>query len=57
MVFVPLRVVPSGADGREVLFTVFRSATMSDARFAEDLGMVSKDLASLKRVLETPAAS
>jgi hypothetical protein len=30
---------------------------MTDAQFAEDIGMVSKDLASLKRVLETPAAS
>jgi hypothetical protein len=50
-VHVPMRVLPN-ASGSEVLFTLFQPATMPAAKFAEDLALVEKDLASLKRVLE-----
>lgn len=51
-VYVPMRVVANGADGSELLFTVFRRSDMSEAQFREDIAMVSTDLARLKRVLE-----
>lgn len=54
-VFVPLRVVANGAEHSEVLFTVFRGPTMSDADFEADIAMVVKDLAGLKRELEKTA--
>jgi hypothetical protein len=48
----PMRVVPNGA-GTELMFTVFQQPDMSDARYGEDLGMIERDLQTLKRVLET----
>lgn len=48
---VPMRVVPNG-EGSEVVFTLFQLPGMSDEKFAEDAGMVERDLQSLKRVLE-----
>lgn len=50
-IYVPMRVVPNGS-GSEVLLTVFRLPDMSDEQFAEDLRLVERDLATLKRVLE-----
>jgi hypothetical protein len=47
----PMRVVPNGA-GSEVMFTVFQQPDMSDAQFANDVGLVERDLRALKRVLE-----
>lgn len=50
-IFVPMRVVRNGA-GSEVLFTVFQQLGMSDEQYAEDIGLVEQDLATLKRTLE-----
>jgi len=49
---VPLRVIPNET-GSEVLFTLFQTPDISARRLAEDRGMVERDLATLKRVLET----
>jgi hypothetical protein len=51
-IYVPLRVIANG-DGSEVLFTLFRLPGMSEQDFERDAGMVERDLAELKRVLET----
>ncbi|MEX2122117.1 MAG: SRPBCC family protein [Pirellulales bacterium] len=50
----PMRVVPNGA-GSEVTFTLLRLPEMSDQKFAEDAGMVQRDLRTLKSVLEKDA--
>lgn len=50
-VYVPMRVVANG-EGCEVLFTLFRSAQVSDEGFARDIGMVERDLKSLKEIME-----
>ena len=50
-VYVPLRAVADG-DGCEVVFTVRRAATMTDADFERDTALVKHDLALLKEVLE-----
>lgn len=57
VVYVPFRVLPSGPRGcdapaSEVVLTVFREGGMTDARFAEDVAAVEKDLAKLKALLE-----
>lgn len=51
-VYVALRGIADG-DGCEVVFTLRRSRGMTDAEFERDAGLVSADLARLKRVLET----
>ncbi len=48
---IPLRVVANG-DGAEVTLTLFRVPGMDDATFARDQGLVAKDLATLKALLE-----
>ena len=50
-IYVPMRVVPNGS-GSEVIFTLFKTPEMSDKQFAEDAGMVQRDLKALKGVLE-----
>lgn len=50
-IYVPMRVVPNGS-GSEVIFTLFKTPNMSDKQFAEDAGMVERDLKTLKNVLE-----
>ncbi len=50
-VFVPMRVVPNG-DGSEVMLTVFQTPEMSEEKFAEDIGLVERDLKNLKHALE-----
>lgn len=47
----PVRVLPAGA-GCEVVFTLRRGPSMTDAEFAADTAAVTADLATLKRVLE-----
>jgi hypothetical protein len=47
----PMRVVANGS-GSEVSFTLFRLPGMTAEKFAEDAGMVERDLHALKRVLE-----
>ncbi|NES31898.1 SRPBCC family protein [Micromonospora terminaliae] len=54
-VYVPLRAIADG-HGSEVVFTLRRSPGMTDADFERDAGLVSADLALLKKVLETPSA-
>ena len=51
-IYVPMRVLPNGREGSEVVFTLFRQRDMSDAKFREDMDLVQRDLAELKRVLE-----
>jgi len=50
-VYVPMRVLPNGS-GSEVLFTLFRLPDMSDAKHAEDVRSVERDLRTLKKILE-----
>src|SRR5262245_23536325 len=50
-VYVPLRAIADG-DGCEVVFTLRRSASMTDAEFDRDTALVNGDLALLKDVLE-----
>jgi hypothetical protein len=52
-VHVPMRVVPNGPDGSEVMLSIFRQTDMTDEQFTADVRLVRADLASLKRVLET----
>ncbi|WP_342235007.1 SRPBCC family protein [Inquilinus sp. OTU3971] len=49
---LPIRVLANGG-GSEVTFHLFRLPEMDDARFARDAEWVERDLATLKRVLET----
>jgi hypothetical protein len=48
----PLRVLPDGSDGCEVVFTVRRQPTQSAAEFEADYAAVERDLATLKQLLE-----
>lgn len=47
----PMRVVANGS-GSEVTFTLFRRPGTSDEAFADDLAAISRDLGTLKRLLE-----
>ncbi|HEY8319423.1 MAG TPA: SRPBCC family protein [Amnibacterium sp.] len=49
----PLRVLSYG-DGAEVVFTLRREAGVDDAAFDADVEAVRADLATLKRILESP---
>lgn len=46
-----LRVVPNG-DGAEVMFTLLRQPDMDDAAFEADAAHVTRDLETLKKLLE-----
>ena len=46
-----LRVVPNG-DGAEVMFTLLRQPDMDDAAFESDAAHVTRDLDTLKRLME-----
>jgi hypothetical protein len=50
-VYVPMRVLSNGS-GSEVVFTLFRLPDMSDEKHAEDVGLIERDLRTLKNVLE-----
>lgn len=50
----PMRVVANGS-GSEVSFTLFQLPGTSAEKFAEDAGLVERDLRALKRVLEGEA--
>lgn len=52
--YMPLRMVANG-DETEVELVLFRLPEMSEEDFERDAGMVRKDLASLKRVLQENA--
>jgi len=51
-VYVPMRVLPNGS-GSELFFTLFQLPGMSDGKFAEDAGLVTRDLETLKAMLDT----
>lgn len=51
-IHVPMRVVPNGA-GSEVIFTLVQFPGMPAEKFARDIDMVQRDLATLKRLLES----
>lgn len=55
-IYVPMRVVANG-DGSTVLMTLFQRPEMSAAELAEDIGLVERDLANLKRLLEHGAGA
>jgi hypothetical protein len=46
-----MRLIGNGS-GCQLLFTLFREPSMSDAQFASDAGFVQRDLNGLKRLLE-----
>jgi Polyketide cyclase / dehydrase and lipid transport len=50
----PMRVLPDG-DGCEIVFTVRRQATMTDAEFDRDCAAVLADLRTLKQIVEASA--
>jgi len=50
--YVPMRVLPNGSSGSELILTLFRQPTMSDQEFRRDIDMVTRDLKVLKKVLE-----
>jgi len=50
-VHVPMRVLANG-EGSEVVLTLYRQPEMDDAAYARDIGMVERDLATLKSLLE-----
>ena len=50
-VYAPMRVLPNGS-GSTLLFTLFRLPGMSDEKFAEDAGLVTRDLEALKGMLD-----
>ncbi len=47
----PMRVI-ANEDGCDVMFTVRRRPGMDDAELASDVGAVTKDLATLRSLLE-----
>ena len=52
VIHIPLRLIPNGDDATEAVFTLFRQPGMDDAAFTRDQAAVTKDLATLKKVLE-----
>lgn len=48
----PMRVVANG-DGAELMFTVFQTEGMSDEAFVKDVQAVTRDLKTIKMLLET----
>lgn len=53
---IPLRVVAQG-DHSNIMLTLFRRPGMSDAQFDADADWVRRDLAALKKLLETKTDS
>ena len=50
-VYIPMRAV-ANESGSEVIFTLYRTPGMSEEILARDIGLVTKDLAVLKELLE-----
>ena len=50
-IYMPMRVIANG-EGAELVLTLYRQPGMSDAQFERDAGLVQKDLATLKRLVE-----
>ena len=51
VVHVAMRAMPNG-DGAEVTFLLLQAPDMSEADFQRDAGAVTKDLETLKAILE-----
>ncbi|MPZ18125.1 MAG: SRPBCC family protein [Luteitalea sp.] len=51
-IYVPVRVVANGS-GSDITFTLFRRPDASDEEFARDADWVSRDLNTLKTLLES----
>ncbi|MCA1689266.1 MAG: SRPBCC family protein [Actinobacteria bacterium] len=51
-VYNPMRVIPDGSSGCEVVFTLRRRVGMTDADLDRDADAVAADLAALKRLLD-----
>lgn len=49
---IPLRVVPNGDAGCEVMLTLFQQPDMTDDRYAADASLVQADLERLRLMLE-----
>jgi hypothetical protein len=54
-IYVPFRVVANGK-GSELIFTLFRQPEMTEADFARDVDVVTRDLQTLKDLLERRCA-
>jgi hypothetical protein len=52
---IPMRVVPRGDGGSELILSLFRQPEMTDEKFSEDAAWVLKDLNALKALLEKAA--
>jgi len=50
--YVPMRVLANGSGGSELILTLFHLPNMTDEQFQRDIDMVTRDLNTLKRVLE-----
>jgi hypothetical protein len=50
-IYIPLRVIANGS-GCELLFTLFRLPGVTDEQFATDADWVTRDLTTLKNLLE-----
>ncbi len=50
-IYIPMRVISNGS-GSELIFTLFRLPEMSDEKFAADAEWVTRDLNTLKNLLE-----
>lgn len=51
---VPMRVIANG-EGSELIFTVFQTEGMSDEAFIKDIQAVTRDLKTIKTLLEATA--
>jgi hypothetical protein len=52
--YVPMRVLANGS-GSELILTLFHQSSMSEEQFQRDIDMVTRDLGTLKRVVENAA--
>jgi len=50
---VPMRVVANGADGAEVIYTLYQRPGMTDAQFESETEWVRADFLTLKTLLES----
>jgi len=51
-IYVPLRVLPNGSSGSELILTLFRQPNMAEEQFRRDIEMVTRDMKVLKKILE-----
>jgi len=51
-IYVPLRVLPNGSSGSELILAMFRQPNMAEEQFRRDIEMVTRDMKVLKKILE-----